>query len=184
MSITTKTGDGGQTSLYSGQRLWKDDLRVEAYGTIDELDAHVGDACHQIEDTGIIAILRRIQDLLYRVMGELATVDQQYAYPICASEVDYVTDLIHGFEQKTQLKAFVVPGALPASAKLDLCRTVARRAERRLIALRRSAPVPAPVMELVNRLSDLFFIIARHLEDEANSIIYKNKPEHSGCKGE
>lgn len=181
MSITTKTGDGGQTSLYSGQRVWKDELRVDAYGTLDELDAHIGDACHLIEDDELVQSLRGVQNLLYRAMGQLATLGEGFPYPICATDAEQLTFMIHGLEEQTPITGFVIPGSLPASARLDICRTIARRAERRVIALNRQEPVNPHLMGLVNRLSDFFYILARHLEDRAGVLTYKSKPEQPGC---
>lgn len=181
MSITTKTGDAGQTSLYSGQRVWKDDLRVDAYGSLDELDAHIGDACHKLEEPELVEFLRQVQNLLYRAMGQLATLGDGFPYPICPTDVDLITTAIHDLEAKTPIKGFVVPGVLPASAKLDICRTIARRAERRVIALNRNEPVDPHLMGFVNRLSDLFYIMARHVEDLAGALTYKTKPEEQGC---
>jgi len=183
MSITTKTGDGGQTSLYSGQRVWKDDLRVDAYGSLDELDAHIGDACHLIDDPSLVEKLRQVQNLLYRAMGQLATIGEGFPYPICASDTDLLTGLIQTFEAETPIQGFVIPGSLPSSARLDICRTIARRAERRVISLNRHEPVNPHLMGLVNRLSDLFYIMARHIEDRAGALTYKTRPEQSGCPG-
>jgi len=182
MSITTTTGDRGQTSLYSGERVWKDDLRVEAYGTLDELDAQIGDARHQVQDTYLNGLLEQVQNRLYRVMGQLATRDGSYPLPICESEVEEITLLIRSLEEKTPLKGFVLPGSTPASARLDLCRTVARRAERRVIALSRQEEVPPALLQYVNRLSDFFFILARTVEAASGSIRYKTKPENTECK--
>lgn len=183
MSITTKTGDKGQTSLYSGQRVWKDDLRVDAYGSLDELDAHIGDACHLIEDQEIVERLRGVQNLLYRAMGQLATLGDGFPYPICAPDVEALTEIIHELEAKTPITGFVIPGSLPASARLDICRTIARRAERRVITLNRNEPVDPHLMGLVNRLSDFFYIMARHIEYRAGVLTYKTKPEQTGCQG-
>ncbi|MBP7310850.1 MAG: cob(I)yrinic acid a,c-diamide adenosyltransferase, partial [Candidatus Cloacimonetes bacterium] len=164
MSITTKGGDKGQTSLYTGQRVWKDDLRVDAYGTLDELDALIGESRHHIASEEIKQILSGIQKNLYRVMGQLATKDSSYPYPICAVEVEEITTLIRDYEAKLNLKGFVIPGTTIPSAKLDICRTVARRAERRAVALARNEIVPEELMQFINRLSDLFFILARSIE--------------------
>lgn len=184
MSITTKGGDRGQTSLFSGERVWKDDLRVDAYGSLDELDAHIGDAKHHLEDAALRDLLTDIQNRLYRAMGQLAAKDAPFPVPICAADEQYATGLVHRFEELTPLKGFVVPGSTPASAKLDICRTIARRAERRVVSLSRAEPVPPELMGFVNRLSDLFFIIARHVENLSGAITYKTKPEHPDCKGE
>jgi len=181
VSITTKGGDKGTTSLYTGQRVSKSDARVEAYGNLDELDAFIGEAKHHIADTALKQMLIETQNRLYRVMGELATPDGSYPMPICEEEVDAITDAIHGFEAKVDLKGFVIPGSSIASARLDICRTVARRAERRLVALSQEAEVPPVLMKYVNRLSDFFFIMARIVEVQEGVLTYKTKPEE-GCK--
>ncbi|MDD4223263.1 MAG: cob(I)yrinic acid a,c-diamide adenosyltransferase [Candidatus Cloacimonetes bacterium] len=177
MSITTKTGDGGQTSLYSGERVWKDDLRVQAYGALDELDAHLGDARHLISEARVLAIVEDIQNMLYRVMGELATPGKEYPYPITEKDVADIGSLISELEADTPVKGFVIPGSLPASARLDICRAIARRAERQVVALARAEQVSQPLRQYVNRLSDLLYILARTLEGKAGAIRYKHKPQ-------
>lgn len=177
MSITTKGGDKGQTSLYTGERVWKDDQRVDAYGTLDELDAFIGEAKHHISSTSIKEILIIVQKNLYRVMGQLATKAGSYPYPLCEKDVDRITDTIRSFEAKLNLKGFVIPGSTIPSAKLDICRTIARRAERRIIALSHSEEVAAEVLGYVNRLSDLFFILARTVEAELGALKYVEKPQ-------
>ncbi len=176
MSITTKTGDNGQTSLYSGERIWKDDLRVQAYGALDELDAWLGDARHQISDPRALAILEDVQNMLYRVMGELATTGGEYPHPVTGAEVEAMEALIAELEAATPIRGFVIPGSLPSSARLDICRAVARRAERQVVALARVEPVSLPLRGYVNRLSDLLYILARSLEGAAGAIRYKHKP--------
>ncbi len=176
MSITTKGGDKGQTSLYTGERVWKDDLRVDAYGSLDELDAFIGEAKHYVDNEEIKTILIEVQSKLYRVMGQLATKNGSYPYPVCVQDVDKITTTIREYEDKLQLRGFVIPGSTLPSAKLDLCRTVARRAERRIIALSHSEEVAAEVLGFVNRLSDLFFILARTVESELGALKYVEKP--------
>ncbi|GAB1365171.1 cob(I)yrinic acid a,c-diamide adenosyltransferase [Candidatus Cloacimonadaceae bacterium] len=177
MSITTKGGDKGQTSLYTGERVWKDDLRVDAYGSLDELDAFIGEAKHYLENEDLKVILIEVQSKLYRVMGQLSTKNGSYPYPLCSKDLDSITDTIRAFEEKLNLKGFVIPGSCLPSAKLDLCRTVARRAERRIITLSHSEEVAAEVLGYVNRLSDLFFILARTVEQESGVLRYVEKPQ-------
>lgn len=177
MSITTKGGDAGQTSLYTGQRVSKSDARVEAYGNLDELDAFIGEAKHHIEDDSLKQMLLDVQNRLYRVMGELATPDGSYPMPLCEEEVDAITDAIHSFEEEVQLKGFVIPGSCLASSRLDICRTVARRAERRIIALAKVDEVSPILTKYVNRLSDFFFIMARVVEAKQGVLTYKTKPD-------
>lgn len=173
MSITTKGGDKGQTSLFSGERVSKDDLRVEAYGTVDELDAHLGDACNYIQDEAMLAQLRKIQELLNRIMGMLASTDKAIFNPITDAEVIQITQLIYQYENLVPIQGFVIPGTTKASAKLDICRTIARRAERRITSLKRQTHVPDEPSVYINRLSDLFFILARYLEKQAGTLKYK-----------
>jgi len=180
MSITTKGGDKGQTSLYTGERVWKDDQRVDAYGTLDELDAFLGEAKHHLSNLELKELLIKVQQSLYRVMGQLATKTGTYPYPLCEKDVEEVTETIRHYEDKLQLKGFVIPGSTIPSAKLDICRTIARRAERRIIALSHSEEVPAEVLGYVNRLSDLFFILARTVEAELGALKYVEKPNNCG----
>lgn len=177
MSITTTTGDGGQTSLYSGERVWKDDLRVQAYGALDELDAWLGDAKHQVQDSQILTIVEEVQKNLYRAMGQLASTDSHHPLAITSEDVDAITARISSLEELTPLKGFVIPGSLPSSARLDICRTVARRAERHVVSLSRVVELPQELLKYVNRLSDLLFILARSLEARAGAIRYVRSPD-------
>lgn len=176
MSITTKGGDKGQTSLYSGERVWKDNLRVDAYGSLDELDAIIGECKHHINQAAIKELLTGVQNTLYRVMGQLATKNGSYPYPICEQDAEALTAIIHEYESKLQLSGFVIPGSTIPSAKLDICRTVSRRAERRVIALAHAEEISPELLSYVNRLSDLFFILARNIEAELGMLTYKSKP--------
>ncbi len=172
MSISTTNGDTGQTGLYTGERVWKDDLRVDAYGTLDELDAHLGEARHVIHDVELRRLLTGIQKELYRVMGQLASKSAPFGEPVTPAEVENLTRLVHDYEQSVDLQGFVLPGSTPASAKLDVCRTVARRAERRIVSLSRQEVVPEAVLQYVNRLSDLLFILARWIERKEDALTY------------
>ncbi len=174
MSISTKGGDKGMTSLWSGQRVMKSDIRVESYGTVDELDSHIGEAKHFVKIPLIHDILEEIQNKLMRVMGELASLDKRFVTPIDKRDVDKLTDYVHQFEEEVQLKGFVVPGNTLQSAKLDICRTIARRAERRIIELNNHTEVNPNLIAFVNRLSDLLFIVAREEERNDGGIKYKN----------
>ena len=170
MSISTKSGDKGKTSLWSGERVWKDDSRVESYGTIDELNSHLGEAKHHVSTTGILRIIEEIQIDLFRVAGQLASREKPFEQPVVIQDVDKLTDYVHDFEAKVELKSFVIPGSTIGSAKLDICRTVARRAERKIIALSRNENVSEELIQYVNRLSDLLYIIARTEENKEGKI--------------
>jgi len=174
MSISTKGGDSGMTSLWSGQRIKKSDIRVESYGTVDELDSHLGEAKHFVKLTQIKDILDEVQSKLAVIMGELASLDKKFVKPIEEIDVEKLTDCVHHFEEKVQLKGFVVLGNTLASAKLDVCRTIARRAERRIIELNNHAEVNPQIIAFVNRLSDLLYIMAREEERNDGGIKYKS----------
>lgn len=174
MSISTKGGDKGMTSLWSGQRIKKSDIRVESYGTVDELDSHIGEAKHFVKIAKIHDILEEIQNKLMRIMGELASIDKAFVSPIEESDIDKLTDCVHHFEEKVKLKGFVIPGNTIQSAKLDICRTIARRAERRIIELNNHSEINPNIIAFVNRLSDLLYIMAREEERNDTGIKYKN----------
>lgn len=169
MAIYTRTGDGGQTSLVGGERVSKTCLRLEAYGTIDELNSQLGLLlchCTQAEDCDF---LRWVQRQLFVVGGNLAT--DSDAAPVHESLV-VSPDSVERVEREIDrlqatvppMRAFVLPGGCEASALAHVCRTVCRRAERDILRLREGgAAVDATLLCLVNRLSDYLFVLARHL---------------------
>lgn len=173
MSIVTKGGDKGETSLFSGERVSKTDSRVEAYGSLDELDSLIGLSKHYLEDESDRALLTALQRNLHKIMGELASLTRLPASLIDEQEVEELTQHIRDIEAKVKLEGFVVPGACKESAWMDLCRSVARRAERRVLALAKSAPVRDCPLKYINRLSDFFFILARKIEIDKGVITYK-----------
>lgn len=172
MSISTKTGDKGKTSLWSGERVKKNSVRVEAYGTVDELNSHLAEAKHQVKTEKVKKIIEEVQDELFNVAGGLASTGE-YAYPVKAGDVERITAYVHDFEKEVKLTGFVIPGAVPQSAKLDVCRTIARRAERRILDLDGIDDVPEPLKKYVNRLSDLLFMMARYEEKLENKLEFK-----------
>lgn len=173
MSITTKTGDRGQTALWSGERVWKDDIRVDAYGTVDELNSNLGEAKHFVKSKEIFGMLEMIQRELFKVAGQLATKNHEYSDPVLCSHVDKLTEYVQYFEGMVELRGFVIPGGTVSSAKLDICRTIARRAERKVITLARNEDVHGALIQYLNRLSDLLFIMARVEENGENKIQFK-----------
>ncbi len=178
MSITTGGGDKGMTDLWSGGRIAKDSSRVEAYGTIDELNSHIGEAKHFIECNELSMKLEQLQNDLFRVAGQLASRDIEYIYPVTPEDVRRLTDYIHHYESQIGLKGFVIPGSTIGSAKLDVCRTVARRAERCIVRLLHEEPgtVPENTQKFMNRVSDFLFICARFEEYLQEKIVYKENP--------
>ncbi len=164
MKIYTKTGDKGQTSLYSEQRVDKDSLRVEAYGTVDELGAALGLAKNFSEEPLIKQEITGIQKKLFHVAGELATVGTPFPYKIKEGEVEELEgkmDVYLAIMNKEQKNKFILPGSNAFSAALHVARTVCRRAERRIIALSRQEEVDPVLIKYVNRLSDFIYALAR-----------------------
>lgn len=171
MKIYTKTGDSGKTSLYDGSRVDKDSIRVEAYGTIDELNAFIGDASNyiKIEDKKVLKI---IQKKLFDVGGELATKeDGIFKNSIKEDDIKLLEDNIDNYMDKTEeMKAFTLPGTSKAASKLHIARTVCRRAERRIIALNKIEKINPHLIKYINRLSDLLYAISRVYEEELTYI--------------
>lgn len=168
MKVYTKTGDKGQTSLLSKQRVSKDDARVEAYGTVDEVNSAMGLAKSLIKPSWAIDILHQIQLELISLNADLATDSLSVVdYRITQEHVTRLESLIDSLEQRRiPQRGFVTPGASSASAALDLARTIVRRAERCVVRLKRTGEVTVPVSLYLNRLSDLLFVLARYVEQE------------------
>ncbi|MBY3051532.1 cob(I)yrinic acid a,c-diamide adenosyltransferase [Rhizobium laguerreae] len=176
--IYTKTGDDGTTGLVSGPRRLKDDLRVEAYGTIDEANSAIGLArLHTAGLPELDAMLMSIQNDLFDLGADLATPDtgEPPAYEplrIVETQVDRVERDIDQLNAGLEpLKSFILPGGSPAAAHLHLARTIARRAERLMVSLARTDGeiVGEPAMKYVNRLSDFLFVAARHANDRSHA---------------
>jgi cob(I)alamin adenosyltransferase len=164
--IYTRTGDTGETSLVSGKRRPKHDLRIEAYGTVDETNAAIGLA-RLDADEHTDALLARIQNDLFDLGADLATPGDPNAADgalrIVASQVERLEREIDEINKDLRpLNSFVLPGGTPVAAKLHLARTIVRRAERRMTALAAAEPVNPEAIKYVNRLSDLLFVLARH----------------------
>ncbi len=176
MSIMTKTGDDGLTGLWSGERVRKDDPRVEAYGTVDELDSFIGEARHWLKRDDCKRFADEIQRDLYRIAGQLATRSGEFSRPVTDDDEARLGRYVAGLEEEIPLRGFVIPGATPQSAKLDVARTVCRRAERRIVSLAWDADVPQPLRRYMNRLSDLLFMMARAEEASDGGVRYA-KPE-------
>lgn len=166
MKIYTKTGDGGETSLFGGGRVPKDDARVEAYGAVDELNAAVGAARSLAGDAQIEADLARVQSELFSVGAELATPHESKAHgslpavdPAWAVTLERRMDAWDG--ELPPLTSFVLPGGSRLAASLHVARATCRRAERRAVALAHLAAVDPAVVVYLNRLSDFLFEAAR-----------------------
>ena len=171
MSIATKTGDKGQTGLVGGIRVSKADLRVEAYGTVDELNSTLGFARSICQNAEIAATVHEIQKTLFRVGGALATPPESknFAPTLSSEDVDKLTEIVHRIEAMDGiLSDWSLPGAHSESAAFEVARTVCRRAERCVVRLIESgAGVQDHALPYINRLSDLIWLFARQLELEA-----------------
>jgi ATP:cob(I)alamin adenosyltransferase len=179
MGITTKGGDDGTTGLWSGERVPKDDPRVEACGEVDELSSRLGFARLACRLPEVRAALEGLQRDLVRVGGEIASVDPAFADPIQPCDEESITEGIRGLEARVPLRGFVLPGRTEASARIDLARTAARRLERRVVSLARSEGDGCPAAALsdilcryINRLSDYLFMLARAEEAAEDKIEY------------
>ena len=168
MKIYTKTGDSGQTGLFGGGRVSKDDPRVEAYGDVDELNAVIGTARSVETMPRIDEVLVPIQRDLFSIGALLSTPDLDKMHDhLAKAQIDdtRIADLEHAIDdcdkELEPLRAFIVPGGSPKAAALHVARTVCRRAERRVISLQRNVEIPPIVVIYLNRLSDLLFSLAR-----------------------
>ena len=171
MKIYTKGGDTGQTALFGGERVGKDVPRVEAYGTLDELNACLGVARAALGEAAseLGPLLERLQSELFDLGAELATPPNRRHDPLTArlqaveaAQVEALEAIIDGYEALLPpLRAFILPGGTAAAAALHLARTVARRSERRIVSLDGREPVNPELLRYVNRLSDLLFVLAR-----------------------
>lgn len=170
-SIYTKTGDGGDTGLFGGGRVGKEDPRVEAYGQVDELNAVLGVA--RAEGVGPMdALVQTLQDQLFTVGSVLATPQGSKAAAhipqVQEAWVNAMEQAIDGFDkQLTALTSFILPGGSKAASALHLARTVCRRAERCVVPLMRTGKVDTLVVVYLNRLSDLLFTMARAANAQA-----------------
>ncbi len=161
MKVYTKTGDKGTTSLLSGERVEKDTLRVDAYGTVDELDSVLGMARAFVKREDVREAIYSLQKLLGMLMADVASLKLEQPY-ITTEHVNILEQTIDKFDALLQpLTKFLVPGDTQGAAMLDLARTVTRRAERRLITLSKQEAVNHNVLVCLNRISDLCFILAR-----------------------
>jgi cob(I)alamin adenosyltransferase len=176
--IYTRTGDGGTTALGSGERRPKHDLRISAYGTVDETNATIGLArLHTGEYPVVDAMLGRIQNDLFDLGADLATPDRGVALPyeplrVVAAQVDRLEREIDTLNADLDpLRSFVLPGGSPAAAYLHLARTVCRRAERLTTELAAvpEEPVNGEAVRYLNRLSDLLFVASRWVNDKGGA---------------
>lgn len=172
--IYTRQGDAGATALGGGQRVPKDDLRVQAYGTVDELNSQIGLALALGLDAKLDAVLRRVQNELFDVGSDLCFMEEDKTkWPLPQIEqrhIDALEQLIDEMQRIVgPLENFILPGGSPGSAQLHVARTVCRRAERDVTTLARGQGIGSMVLPYLNRLSDALFVMARY-ENHARGV--------------
>lgn len=171
MRIYTRTGDAGTTALFGGERVPKDDARVRAYGTIDELNAHLGMSRAMLTDRTLDSRLGELQNALFDVGADLATPHdapaREQIRAIDESDTARLEEMIDQIQAQIEpLRQFILPGGHQASAALQVSRAVARRAEREVVALSRQGRTNPGIAVYLNRLSDLLFVMARLVNAE------------------
>ncbi len=164
LKIYTKTGDDGTTGLFGGARLPKDDIRIEAYGTVDELNAVIGMLISSMEEDQMSSLLQTIQSRLFTVGSNLASDPSKdmITPDLLDADVQQIEDAIDRMQEGlAPLKHFILPGGSQAISIAHLARTVCRRAERRVVTLAHQSAVESIIILYLNRLSDFFFVLAR-----------------------
>jgi len=164
--IYTKTGDDGTTGLGGGQRIPKDSLRIETFGTVDELNAQIGVALAAGLESSLTSELTRIQHELFHLGSDLCVLEaDKPERPVPVIEAKHVTALESVMDRMTErlgpLTNFILPGGCVGAARIHVARTVCRRAERLAVALAREEPIGPSVIPYLNRLSDALFVMAR-----------------------
>ncbi|MBP6827898.1 MAG: cob(I)yrinic acid a,c-diamide adenosyltransferase [Saprospiraceae bacterium] len=164
--IYTKTGDQGETALFGGRRVLKSHLRVDAYGTVDELNSFIGWLRDSIGGEHDREILAGIQHRLFTAGAHLASDPEKHppTPDLKGSDIELLETEIDAMEEMLPpLKNFILPGGHPVVSVCHVCRTVCRRAERLVVALHENDPVDPLVLQYLNRLSDYFFVLGRRL---------------------
>ena len=179
--VYTRQGDRGKTSLVGGQRVSKASERLEAYGTVDELSSHLGLLASFLPDGDDKTMIIRVQSCLFNVCTNLATDQEQTVLSPSAhlpegeielleEQVDKIMNLL------SEKQGFILPGGTREAAQAHVCRTVCRRAERRIVALSELSQISPEILQYVNRLSDYLFVLAKKINFNANrsEIVWQN----------
>jgi cob(I)alamin adenosyltransferase len=174
LKIYTKTGDNGETSLFGGKRVPKDSMRIEAYGSVDELNSIIG-VCRSINNVKEIdAILEEIQSDLFTLGADLATPFDNNLKDVKRIDKSFINRLERHIDkldpQLKPLKQFILPGGDRTAAEIHLARTVCRRAERKVVHLSHTDSIGENIIIYLNRLSDLLFVLARWSNVQSNTI--------------
>ena len=179
--VYTHTGDQGETSLVGGVRIKKSNIRLEAYGTVDELSAHLGMLVSMMKTGDERDFIIRIQNNLFNVCTHLATDQSQTPlYPsahLAEGEIASIEQKIDSLmKQLPERQGFILPGGVPAACQAHICRTVCRRAERCIAALAEEAQIAPEMQQYVNRLSDYLFVLAKiiNFNEGKSEIVWQN----------
>lgn len=177
MKVYTKGGDKGKTSLIGGTRVFKSHIRIEAYGTVDELNSWMGVLRDHINDPAVQELLIEIQDRLF-TMGSLLAADPEKSKmklpPLRDSDIVRLEKAIDAMDEELEpMRQFILPGGHPAVSWCHVARTVCRRAERHVIVLDNAKfgnePLPEVIVQYLNRLSDYLFVLSRKLSKDLNA---------------
>lgn len=185
MRIYTRGGDQGKTSLIGGKRRFKDDLRVMAYGAVDEAGAFIGLASAHLQQVGyedMVTVLTEVSQVLWDIGADLAVPASLEGHPFrtSADAAALLEPIIDRYAKETEaIQKFVLRGGSLGSAHLHVACTVVRRAERYVVALMRSETIHEPVLQYLNRLSDLLFVMARaaNARNQTHDVTYRNSPD-------
>jgi len=162
MSIATKRGDKGNTSLLSGERIKKSDPQVEAYGAVDELNSFLGLIRSKIKYSDFKKIIYQIQKNLFTASAELASLSKKPKEQITKAQLDYIDDKLNLYQNKFDLSGFTIPGESEIGSLFDISRTICRKVERRMIAAENEDLIYSKTLKsYINRLSDLLYIMGR-----------------------
>ena len=172
MKIYTKGGDKGKTSLLSGERVEKNNLHIDAYGTIDELNSFIGILISELESDRYRKFLLQQQHILFAVGSHLAlqtevSFDLPEIYPVSVGKLENEIDILN--KKLPTLKKFIIPGGSKSASAAHACRSICRRAERLAVKLSLSATINKQIIPYLNRLSDYLFVLARSLNIENNT---------------
>lgn len=179
MKIYTKKGDQGKTSLLGGSRVPKYHLRIEAYGTVDELNSLMGLIGDQEVNNSFLPLIRSVQHELFTLGSQLANDPEHSHFKLPDISEDAISSLESSIDKMNEelppLKNFILPGGHIANSYAHMARSVCRRAERRVVELNETEPIPADILAYLNRLSDWLFVLARYIsfKTKSSEIIWK-----------
>lgn len=172
MKIYTKTGDDGSTSIFGGDRVYKNHERVDAYGTVDELNSHIGFTADHLSDENTIQFLRRVQDRLFVIGSHLATIEEKFIKSLPVITEEDILALENKIDEYNEtlpaMSHFILPGGHVSVSACHIARTVCRRAERNIVGVAQHEFIDPILIKYLNRLSDYLFVLARKILYDLN----------------